>query len=310
MITSAARLYRRATSSLLLLCCSFAIGQRKPVALQDSDTQIVLAAGDIVRCPEFGDSERTAKLLDKMQGTILALGDLSYPDGSEQNFRDCYSRTWGRHKERTRPSPGNHEHHTPGAAGYARYFGPTVGTPGHLYYSFDLGSWHLISLDSECAKIGGCQKGSQEEIWLHDDLAHNSSKCILAFWHVPRFSTGNEHGNAVEMEPFWDDLYAAHADIVLNGHDHDYERFAPQTPKGAPDSKNGIREFVVGTGGAELRGFNPALSTTEVRESKTFGILKLTLGPTKYSWEFVSVAGGHFRDSGKGSCHAAQAKQL
>jgi acid phosphatase type 7 len=306
MITSSARLQRRAAHFLILLFCSYASGQQA-AAPPESDTQIVLAAGDIAECPRFDGAERTAKLLDEQPGTILALGDLSYPSGTDQTFADCYARSWGRHKERTRPAPGNHEHRTPGAGGYARYFGASVGTPGHLYYSFDLGNWHLIALDSECAQIGGCQKGSPEEVWLREDLAHNSGKCILAYWHVPLFSSGDEHGNSPEMEPFWNDLHAAHADLVLNGHDHDYERFAPQNPKGQKDDKNGIREFVVGTGGAPLRHFRPALPTTEVRDSGAWGVLKLTLRHDAYEWEFLPVA-GHFKDSGSGACHAAQPK--
>jgi hypothetical protein len=151
----------------------------------------------------------------------------------------CYEKTWGRHKARTRPAPGNHEYHTPGAAGYLRYFGETAGSPGHAYYSFNLGGWHIIALDSQCKDAGGCQKGSPEELWLRSDLDNNSSSCILAFWHVPLFSSGDEHGNALEMKPFWDDLYAAGTDVVLNGHDHDYERFAPQSPDGVADPARG-----------------------------------------------------------------------
>ena len=307
MITSPTRSYRRATYFLILLFCAFAAGQQQPAASVESDTQTVLAAGDIAECPRYDGAERTAKLLDEQPGTILALGDLSYPSGTDQSFADCYARSWGRHKARTRPAPGNHEYRTLGAGGYLRYFGASAGTPGHLYYSFDLGNWHLIALDSECAQIGGCQKGSAEERWLRDDLQHNSGKCILAFWHVPLFSSGDEHGNSLEMAPFWDDLYAAHADLVLNGHDHDYERFAPQDPKGQKDEKNGIREFVVGTGGAPLRNFRPALPTTEVRDRSAWGVLKLTLRRDTYDWEFLPVSGS-FKDSGSGACHAAQTK--
>ncbi len=307
MIISSARLYRRAIYFLILLFSSFAIGQPQPAASPVDDTQIVLAAGDIAECPRYEASERTAKLLDEQPGTILALGDLSYPSGTDQTFADCYARSWGRHKARTRPAPGNHEYRTQGAGGYLRYFGASAGTLGHLYYSFELGNWHIIALDSECAQIGGCQKGSPEERWLSEDLQHNSGKCILAFWHVPLFSSGDEHGNSPEMQPFWNDLHAAHADLVLNGHDHDYERFAPQDPKGLKDEKNGIREFVIGTGGARLRSFRPSLPTTEARDSSTWGVLKLTLRHDTYDWEFLPV-GGPFKDSGSGACHAAHTK--
>lgn len=265
--------------------------------------QTVIAAGDIVDCKNLSGSEATAKLIDAIPGTVLALGDLAYPDGSSSNF-DCYQKTWGRHRARTRPAPGNHEHHTPGAAAYFEYFGPAAGSPGHSYYSFDLGAWHLISLDSECAEIGGCQKGSREEIWLRDDLARNKSQCTLAFWHVPLFSSGDAHGNSPKVKPFWDDLYAAGADIVLGGHDHDYERFAPQTPSGVADPDHGIREFVVGTGGKNQRGFRTPSTTSEARSNTTFGVLQLRLRADGYEWKFISVAGGNFSDSGTGRCHA------
>jgi hypothetical protein len=266
--------------------------------------QTVIAAGDIVDCPNFSGSEATAKLLDKIPGTILALGDLAYPDGTQQNFNECYDKTWGRHKSRTRPALGNHEYHTPGAAGYFNYFGKIAEETSHGYYSFNLGSWHIIALNSQCGEVGGCQKGSQQEQWLRNDLQKNSSKCILAYWHSPLFSSGDEHGNDLAMKPFWDDLYEAGADIVLNGHDHDYERFAPQTPNGVANPKKGIREFVVGTGGKNQRRFNRPLPTTEIRSNKTFGVLKLSLHSGSYDWEFIPVAGGQFTDSGNGACHS------
>jgi acid phosphatase type 7 len=266
--------------------------------------QTIVAAGDIVDCTLPG-SEATAKLLDKIPGTILTVGDLAYPDGSDANFQ-CYDKTWGRHKARTRPAPGNHEYHTPGAAGYFKYFGSVAGAPGHGYYSFDLGSWHIISLDSECKEIGGCEKGSREEQWLRDDLSKHSASCILAYWHVPLFSSGSEHGNAPEMKAFWDDLYAAGADVVLNGHDHDYERFAPQNPDGIADPARGIREFVVGTGGKNQRKFRDPLPTSEIRSNTTFGVLRIDLRPHGYAWNFVHVDGGKFTDSGSGSCHSPQ----
>jgi hypothetical protein len=291
-----------------LACAQVPVRVVRPVTNDSADTQTVLVAGDIVDCPNVSGSEGTAKLLDQMPGTILALGDLSYPDGSDQNFTQCYDKTWGRHKSRTRPAPGNHEYHTPGAAGYFKYFGKSVGESGHGYYSFDLGKWHIISLDSQCKQIGGCQKGSAEEQWLRDDLQRNAGKCILAYWHVPLFSSGDEHGDTPAMKPFWDDLYAAGADIVLGGHDHDYERFAPQAPDGVADPKKGIREFVVGTGGKSQRGFTKPSSTSEIRSNSTFGVLKLTLQPAAYQWQFVPVAGGKFTDSGSGTCHAAQAR--
>lgn len=283
-------------------------GQVRPAAARPTKTadtaQTVIAAGDIVDCKLPG-SEATAKLLDNIPGTVLTVGDLAYPDGSDEAFK-CYDRTWGRHKARTRPAPGNHEYRTPGAAGYLKYFGSVAGTPGHAYYSFNLGAWHVISLDSQCKDVGGCEKGSREEQWLRDDLSKNPSSCILAYWHVPLFSSGDEHGNDAEMKPFWDDLYAAGADVVLNGHDHDYERFAAQNPDGTADPARGIREFVVGTGGKNQRKFRDPLPTSEVRSNSTFGVLRIDLRPHGYDWKFIPVAGGQFTDSGSGNCHSAR----
>jgi hypothetical protein len=266
----------------------------------------VIAAGDIVDCSNLSGSEATAKLIDGISGTVLPIGDLAYPDGSDNNFK-CYNQTWGRNKARTRPVPGNHEYHTHGAAGYFKYFGTTAGDPGKGYYSFNLGAWHIIALNSQCRDVGGCQKGSPQEQWLAKDLRKNSSNCILAFWHVPLFSSGDEHGNAPAMKPFWDDLYAAGADVVLNGHDHDYERFAPQNAAGAADPARGIREFVVGTGGKNQRGFRTPSPTSEIRSNSTFGVLRLDLGSQSYSWKFIPVAGGKFTDEGSGNCHVLHA---
>lgn len=273
----------------------------------DAAEQVVIAAGDIVDCKHLAGSEATARLIDDIPGTVLALGDLAYPDGSEANFT-CYEKTWGRHKARTRPAPGNHEYHAQGAADYFKYFGAAAGPSGRGYYSFDLGAWHIISLDSECSQIGGCQEGSPEELWLRQDLQHNSSSCILAFWHVPLFSSGNVHGNSPEMKPFWNDLYAAGADVVLGGHDHDYERFAPQTPDGAADPAHGIREFVVGTGGKNQRGFRSPSANSEVRSNTTFGVLQLKLRSHDYDWKFIPVPGGKFTDAGSSPCHAQPVK--
>ncbi len=297
----------KSTLFLLLLAASLATfgqNQAKNLPSDAAAEQAVIAAGDIVDCANLSGSEATAKLLDKIPGTILTLGDSVYPDGSGTNFSDCYAKTWGRHRARTRPAVGNHEYHTPGAAGYFNYFGEAAGEPGRGYYSFNLGAWHVIALNSQCSDVGGCQKGSPEEQWLRSDLHQNSSKCILAYWHSPRFSSGDEHGNDPSMKPFWEDLYAAGADVVLNGHDHDYERFAPQDPDGAADPEKGIREFVVGTGGKNQRGFHKALPTTEVRSNKTFGVLKLSLHPGSYAWEFIPVLAGQFTDSGNGICHS------
>jgi hypothetical protein len=232
----------------------------------------------------------------------MAVGDLAYPDGSKENF-NCYDRTWGRAKTRTRPAPGNHEFHSNGATPYFEYFGLAAGDPGNGYYSYNAGAWHIIVLNSECADIGGCYAGSREEKWLRADLSSHVSSCTLAYWHKPLFSSGGAHGNDLEVTPLWQALYDAGADVVINGHDHDYERFGPQNPQGQADASRGIREFVVRTGGKNLRPFGPTKDNSEVRNNKSFGVLKLTLLTNSYDWIFISQQGRAFTDSGSGTCH-------
>jgi len=209
---------------------------------------VLIAAGDIADCDSTGD-EATAELVDQIPGTIATLGDNVYPVGHAKRFAECYDSSWGQFKARTRPAVGNHEYETRAAAGYFQYFGSAAGNPATGYYSYDLGNWHMVVLNSNCEKIiGGCQVGSPQEQWLRADLSAHPATCTLAYWHHPRFSSG-QHGNAVEMQPIWQALYAAGVDVVLNGHDHNYERFAPQDATGRADPERGIREFVVGTGG-------------------------------------------------------------
>jgi hypothetical protein len=259
----------------------------------------VLAAGDVAGCDSSGDSQ-TASLLDGLSGTILALGDLAYPNGTSSEFRDCYQPTWGRHKARTKPAPGNHEYNTGGAAGYYGYFGAAAGDPQEGWYSFNLGSWHIISLNSNCDEIGGCGRSSPQGRWLEADLDANGFSCTLAFWHHPRFSSG-EHGNETDVRDLWAILDEHEADVVLAGHDHDYERFAPQDADGRANL-NGIRSFVVGTGGRSLRSFSTTAANSQVRSSSSYGVLELTLDPTSYSWRFRPVAGSSFTDSGSATC--------
>jgi hypothetical protein len=243
-------------------------------------------------------------MIDKIPGTVFAAGDLAYPDGSDEQFAKCYGPTWGRFKDRTHPAPGNHEYHSDGASGYSRYFGAAAGDPKKAYYSYDVGAWHIVALNSECAQVGGCAAESPQGQWLRQDLAQHPATCTLAYFHKPLYSSGASHGNDPEMKPFWQILYAAGADIVINGHDHDYERFASQDPEGKPDPKRGIREFVVGTGGKNShRTFATVKANSEIRQADTFGVLKLTLHPSSYDWEFVPEAGKSFHDSGSGSCH-------
>jgi calcineurin-like phosphoesterase family protein len=265
-------------------------------------TAILVGAGDIADCKDLTGAEATAKLLDQIPGTVFAVGDLAYPDGSKENF-ECYDKTWGRAKSRTRPAAGNHEFHSSGAAYYFDYFGPVAGDPKNGYYSYELGTWHIIVLNSECKEIDGCEASSRQEKWLRADLATHPVVCTLAYWHKPLFSSGGAHGNDIEIKPFWQALYEANADVVINGHDHDYERFAPQTPDAASDPARGIREFVVGTGGKSHRPFGLTKANSEARNADAFGVLKLKLRPKGYDWQFVPEAGRSFTDSGSGTCH-------
>jgi hypothetical protein len=265
----------------------------------EEDGVVMLAAGDIADCASQGD-EATAGLLDGLPGTILLLGDIAYPSGRPQDFR-CYDASWGRFKSRTRPSPGNHEYLTRDASGYFDYFGAAAGARGKGYYSFDEGAWHVVSLNSNCSRVGGCSRGSPQEQWLRADLSATNRRCTLAYWHHPLFSSG-QHGAHVAMRPIWEALYAAGAEVVLVGHDHVYERFAPQSPTGAADSVRGIRQFTVGTGGKNHTRFRTPTGNSEVRNDNTFGVLKLTLSPSGYRWQFVPEAGKTFTDAGAGAC--------
>jgi hypothetical protein len=282
---------------------STGIAQKKPDAPVASDP-VLVGAGDIATCGQLEGAEATAKLIDKIPGTVFAVGDLAYPDGSDEQFAKCYGPTWGRFKDRTRPAVGNHEYHSDGASGYARYFGEAAGDPKKGYYSYDLGAWHIIVINSECDQVGGCDTNSPQGKWLKQDLADSKTICTLAYWHKPLFSSGGKHGNDPQMKPLWDTLYKAGADVVINGHDHDYERFAPQDPDGKLDKDRGIREFVVGSGGKDShRPFGTTKPNSEARNDTAFGVVKLTLHAKSYDWEFVPEAGKTFTDSGTGICH-------
>jgi len=295
--------------SLLLLIAAllspavFAPVQQGSATTGQTDKGVVLiGAGDIADCSDLAGAEATAKLLESNPGTVMALGDLAYPNGTPEDFK-CYDRTWGRVKDRTRPAVGNHEFHSSDATYYFQYFGSAAGDPKTGYYSYDLGSWHIVVLNSECAEVGGCGAGSAEEKWLRADLSAHPAGCTLAYFHKPRFSSGLNHGNDPEVGAFWQALYDFNAELVLNGHDHDYERFAPQDPNGKADPKRGIREFVVGTGGKNHREFGIRKSNSEVTNNNTFGVLKLTLKAAGYDWKFIPEAGKTFTDSGSGNCH-------
>jgi hypothetical protein len=265
---------------------------------------VLVGAGDIASCASSGD-EATAALLDGIPGTVFTTGDNAYRSGTVYEFAYCYGPSWGRHKARTKPTVGNHEYDTAGASGYFGYFGAAAGDPDKGYYSYDLGEWHIVALNSMCEEVGGCGANSPMVSWLKQDLAANPASCTAAIFHHPLFSSGAVHGNDPKMRPSWYALYAAGAEVVLNGHEHTYERFAPQTPRGTADPAHGIREFIVGTGGASHYPFGTIEPNSQVRSSGTFGVLKLTLHPASYDWRFVPEAGKTFTDSGSDQCHAA-----
>jgi acid phosphatase type 7 len=268
---------------------------------------VLLGAGDIASCKNPAGAQATAKLIEQIPGTVFADGDLAYEKGSAEEFKDCYDPAWGRFKDRTKPALGNHEYVDPTASGYFQYWGTKAGLPGKGYYSYDLGDWHIVVLNTNCdAKdLGGCGAGSPQETWLKEDLAKHPRACMLGYGHHALFSSGvfKKHAVHPELKQLWEDLYAAHADLVLAGHEHSYERFAPQDPEGKADPANGIREIVAGTGGRshDLLGF--ATPNSEVREWDTYGVLKLTLSPGKYTWEFIPEEGKTFHDAGSGVCH-------
>src|SRR5918994_3142676 len=295
----------RLTAPLVLALMVAALWAGGPATGQAGGNPVLVGAGDIASCRTPG-AEATAGLLAGIDGTVATLGDHAYPKGTGANFAECYEPSWGQVKSRTMPSPGNHEYETPGASGYFNYFGAAAGDPNEGYYSYDLGSWHVISLNSNCSSVpGGCAAGSPQEQWLKADLAAHQNTCTLAYWHHPRFSSG-DHGDHASVAPFWDALYQAGADVVLNGHDHDYERFAPQNPSGQADPTQGIREFVVGTGGAELRNFRtPIKPNSVVQVAQQNGVLKMTLRPDGYDWQFVTAPVGTVVDADSARCHGA-----
>jgi hypothetical protein len=290
-----------------LLCALRAAGQASPVT--------VVAAGDIACDP--GDPDYNGGLgtltrcrmlatsnvaLGLAPAAVLLLGDNQYHDGTLAKYQASFDPSWGRLKAVTRPAPGNHEYVTAGAQGYYDYFGAAAGDPAKGWYSFELGGWHLVALNSNCASIGGCDVASAQGQWLAADLAAHPGVCTLAYWHHPRFSSG-PHGNDPAFLDFWTQLRAAGADLVLNGHDHGYERFAPQSPAGVADP-GGPREMVVGTGGKELTYVVAIAANSEVRNYASLGILELKLYPNGYDWRFLSDTGTTL-DSGRGLCHSA-----
>jgi hypothetical protein len=262
---------------------------------------VLVGAGGIASCDSSGD-EATAALLDAIPGTVFTLGDNVYENGTADEFARCYGPSWGRHKARTRPAVGNHEYGNSGAAAYFEYFGQAAGERGKGYYSYQLGTWHILVLNSNCAQVGDCGADSSQVRWLRGDLMAHPTRCTLAYWHHPRFSSG-PHGSSGELEPIWQALHEAGADVVLSGHDHIYERFAPQNRDGVADPDRGIRQFTVGTGGRSHYAIGQRIANSELVNADTFGVLKLTLGDSRYDWEFVPIAGQRFRDAGSAACH-------
>ena len=257
---------------------------------------ILLAGGDIGFCDGTHD-EDVAALAASLPGTIALLGDLAYPDGSTTDYSRCFAPAWTPLLSRIRPAPGNHEYATRNAVPYFTFFGASAGPSGPGWYSYDLGTWHIVALNSNCYAVGGCGPDSAQFAWLKLDLAAAGSSrpgaCTLAYWHHPRYSSGL-HGDDQEMQRIWAELASAGADIVLSGHDHDYERFAPI---------DGIRQFVVGTGGRSLYAMVRAPEPgSEIRNNTSYGLLMLTLGASDYTWRFIPAAGSTFTDSGSGSC--------
>ena len=293
MVMASHCLIRCGRSSFAPLAVAFALFAA--MAARGDGGVVVNAAGDIARCGAPG-AERTAELLDRLDGAILALGDLAYKRGSHEEFRTCYAPTWGRHKARTWPVPGNHEYRTKGAVGYFDYWGARAGTPGEGYYSLDLGAWHVVALNSSI----DARTGSAQDAWLAADLAATQARCILAFWHHPVFSSGR-HGDDPKMRDLARRLYMSGASVVLSGHDHVYERFTPQDPDGRADPAHGIRMFTVGTGGADLYAFDKISDNSEVRFNDAWGVLRLELESDGYRWTFVAVDGGEI-DSGRADC--------
>ena len=266
------------------------------LAFGQSVSPVLVGAGDIADCKQRR-GEATARLLDGMSGTIFTAGDHAYPKGTTQEFIDCYGVTWARHLNRTRPAPGNHDYSSPQAAPYFKYFGSNAGQAGRGYYSYNLGAWRIVSLNSN----SDAASWREQEQWLREDLKANAAGCVLAYWHHPRFSSGKNHGDHPHMNALYRILYDYGVSVLVSGHDHIYERFAPQNPEGKADAK-GVRQFIAGTGGAPLYKIGSVKPNSEVRNTTSHGVLKFTLDSSKYEWEFIPVAGQTFRDRGSADC--------
>jgi acid phosphatase type 7 len=290
-----------AMASAMLLACMAAVltatpGSGKP------QTVTLVGAGDIAGC-DFKADRKTARLLGRIQGTVFTLGDNVYPAGTRAQFRDCYDPTWGKYKKRTRPTAGDQDYATSGAKPYFDYFGWRAGNPSRGYYSYDRGTWHIVALNSNCIEVGGCDWRSAQGHWLRRDLARHQAKCTLAYFQHPLYASGNGY-DSPKVKPFWHTLYNHHAEVILNGDAHRYERFARITPSGERSSARGIRQFIVGTGGApggSQKG--PDEPRVQAKKVDAPGVLKLELGSGFYRWKFVPVVGRNYTDSGRARCH-------
>lgn len=274
------------------------LGLIAAASLAKETAPVVLIAGDVAQCDSPG-AHRTGQIIKSLPYPILALGDLAYPDGSAENFAHCYAPSWGAFKDRTYPAPGNHEYRTPGATAYFDYFGARAGAAGKGYYSFELGAWHIVALNSNRE----LEADSAQLRWLEADLRQHRQRCVLAYWHHPRYSSG-PHGSDARTQAFWALLHRQGVSVVVTGHDHIYERFAPMNAQGAQDPIRGIRSFVVGTGGAQRYELKQRLALSEAAQSESWGVLKMTLNADGYAWEFLPVAGQTFRDAGSAQCVA------
>ena len=269
--------------------------------------EVFIGAGDIAACGIEATTDHvrmSGAILDTTPGTVFAAGDEAYPAGSVKDYATCYAPYWGRFKKRTHPVPGNHDYDTPGAAGYFGYYGVAAGDSTRGWYSFELGAWHIVMLNSNFHDAKNHIPKAAELAWLQADLAAHPSRCTLAMWHHPRFSSGTTHGSDTLMTPLWQVLYDAGADVIVNGHEHNYERFAPQGPDGTLDTLRGIREFVAGTGGSGFYHFGPPIANSQDTTTQ-HGLLKLTLYDSAYHWDFIPIpAYAHpHADSGTALCH-------
>ena len=268
------------------------------IACDPSSSAFDGGRGSGLRCRQQAVADQVAR---KNPDAFLPLGDNQYDNGTLAAYRASYDKAFGRFRAITHPVVGNHEYHTANAAGYFDYFGSRAGTRGKGWYSFDLGAWHIVALNANCGNVG-CKAGSEQEQWLRADLAAHPARCTLAMWHQPRWSSGSEHGDSTSTSALVQALYDHHVDVLLSGHDHDYERFAPQNPAGGLDRARGVRQFVAGAGGKSLYGVS-GQTNTEARNATGFGALFLSLGPTSYTWQYANAVGGSYSDSGTTACH-------